>query len=68
MFAKEAVRKICSLFVYCSPVAPKTLSDQDNLRKTLSQMGRDRDGPKYIQNKQLQGIHHTFLYKGTTEK
>lgn len=62
MFAKEAVRKICSLFICCSAAAPETLSDHDNLRKTLSQMGRDVDGTTYMRNKQLQGIQHAFLY------
>lgn len=61
MFAKEAVRKICSLFIYCSAVAPvETLSNQENLKKALSQMGRDVERTTYIYNTDLQSMQHTL--------
>ncbi len=58
-FAKEVVQKICSLFRYCSSVAPVPaqicLNGRDELGKTSSQMGRDLSGAKHIYNQEFQG-------------
>lgn len=58
-FTKEAVQKICSLFRYCSSVAPlpaqMCLNDEDGLRKTSSQSRCDLSGTAYIHNQEFQG-------------
>lgn len=58
-FAKEAVQKICSLFRYCSSVAPVPaqmgLNGRDDTRKTSSQMGLDLSGTTSILNQEFQG-------------
>lgn len=58
-FAKEVVQKICSLFRYCSSIAPAPaqlgLKGRDELRKTSSQLEHDLSGATYIHNQEFQG-------------
>lgn len=64
-FAKEAVQKICSLFRYCSSVAPvpaqMCLNGRDDIKKTSSQMGRDLSGTTCILNQEFQGTWFQYL-------